>query len=893
MGAQFRVVSRRVPRWHPVGVVDEPVAALGGTGLLERASQLDTLRARVGEAVGGRGSLTLVLGEAGVGKSSLVRALADERPRGLRLLEGACDPLSTPRPLAPLHDIALAAGGDLLAVMAGDTPRHDRFAAALAELAAPHPPSVVVIEDVHWADDATRDLLLFLARRIASTQAAVIVTARDDELIRDHPLTVALGRLMALPEVRRMELAPLGPESVATLARGLDANEIYAATGGNPFFVTALIEARATDVVPSSVRAAVLARADALGPQARRALDAAALIPRADAEVSLVLAAAEVTAPAIDECLRSGMLVGRPAGIAFRHDLARRAVEDSVPPAVAAHLHRRLLAELESRGADPARLTHHAERGGDPVRTARYGIEAAMAASGAGAHRSAARQYERALGWDALRQESAAVAWEGLAREYTAFADDQGAFGACEKARAIWRARDRPDDDGRAAAMAATALWRQGRGDEARRAIDDVLAGFDRRADSSAKAVALSVGAQLHMLAREVVRAISLGRSAAELAARFGDDRTRAAALNAVGASLWFVDPDQAEEPLVRSRALAENLGDDIAVASALINLGSGAGEVRRYAQADRWLDQARVWCAERDLDHSADYATAWLARSRFEQGQWSAGAALAESVRDAPGVIARIVALTVIGRIRARSGAPDAEPPLLAARELAERTGDLQRLWPAAAGLAESAWLRSEADRIPALVAETFQLAVKLRQGWAIGELGFWLWRAGSLSTLPSGAAEPFAAQVRGEFGAAAALWEQLGCPYEAAGAFADSREAADRLRALQVFDRLGANPAADAVVARLRAEGAATVPRRPSRRTATNPGGLTARELEVAGLLGEGLTDAALAARLHISPKTAGHHVSAILAKLGVTSRRDVADALPVVGDGERPRQ
>lgn len=873
-------------------MVDEPIATPDGRELLERAAHLDALRARVGEAQTGRGSLTLVLGEAGVGKSVLVRTLADGLPRGTRLLWGACDPLSTPRPLAPLHDIAPAAGAEFAAMMARDVPRHQLFAATLAELGAPRPPELVVLEDVHWADDATRDLLVFLARRIGSTRAAVVVTARDDELVRDHPLTGVLGRLAALPAVRRLELAPLGRESVARLASGLDVDEVYATTGGNPFFVTALVDAQATDAVPSSVRDVVLARADTLRPPARRALDAAALIPRTDAEVTLVLTAAEVSSEAVDECLRSGMLVAQPGRVAFRHELARRTVEDSVPPGVSAQLHRRLLAELERRGADPARLVHHAELGGDAVRTAGYGVEAAATASRVGAHRSAARQYERALAAGALPAEAASAAWENLAREYTAFADDRGALDSCERAQAIWHTLDRPDDEGRAAAMAATSLWRLGRGDDARRAIDEVLTGFEGRADSPAKAVALSVGAQLHMLAREVEQATAFGLRAAELAARFGDDRTRGSALNAVGAALWFVDPDRAEEPLVRSRTIAEALGDDIAVASALINLGSGAGEVRRYEQADRWLDEALTWCAERDLDHSAGYAAAWLARSHFEQGRWGTAAALAESAADAPSVIARIVALTVLGRVRVRSGTGDAERPLLAAQELASRTGDLQRLWPVTAGLAELAWLRSEAERIPALVVDTFGLAVALRQGWAIGELGFWLWRAGDLSTLPDAAAEPYAAQIRGDFASAAALWDRIGCPYECAVALADSGEAAERLRALQIFDRLGANPAADAVVARLRAEGAASVPRRPSRRTAANPAGLTARELQVAALLGDGLTDAELAARLHISPKTAGHHVSAILAKLGVASRREVAAAM-AAACGEPPVQ
>ena len=848
--------------------------------LLERTAELDALRTRMHQARAGEGSLTLVLGEAGIGKTSLVRAATRHRPAGLRLLWGACDALSTPRPLAPLHDIALAAGSEFAAVMAAEVAKHDRFAAALAELTAPRPPAVVVIEDVHWADDATRDLLVFLGRRIDATRAAVIVTGRDDGLDRDHPLTGTLGRLATTPAVRRIELGPLGRASVAMLAGGLDADAIYATTAGNPFFVTELVEAHSAAAVPSSVRAAVLARAGALGRDARHALDAAALIARAEVEVDLVLSAAEVDAEALDECLRSGLLRGRPGRIAFRHELARRAVEDSVPPAAAAQLHRRLVVELEQRGADPARLAHHAERAGDDVRTARYGIDAAGAAAREGAHRSAAGQYERALASGALAAETAALAWESLARERAAFVDDGSAVDACRRARAIWRDLRRPDDEGRALAMAARALWAQGRGEAARAAVREAIGGFDDRAESAALAVALSIGAQLHMLAREVDEAIELGHRAAEIADRFGDDRTRAGALNAVGSALWFVDPDAAEKPLVQSRWLAERLGDDIGVANALINLGSGAGEVRRYRQADGWLRTALNWCADRDLDHSAAYATAWLARSLFEQGEWTTATALADSVRDDPNVIARIVALVVLGRIATRSGAAGAEELLREAGELAERTGDLQRLWPVAAAQAESAWLRSEPERIGELVADTYRRAVELRQRWPIGELGFWLWRAGELMELPGRAAEPFAAHVRGELVAAAAAWEAIGVPYEAALALADGGPD-DLVAALIRLDALGARPAANAAAARLRALDPGRMPRRPRPETVANPAGLTQRELEVTALIAAGLTDAGVAARLHISPKTAGHHVSAILAKLGVASRFAVADA------------
>ncbi len=242
--------------------------------------------------------------------------------------------------------------------------------------------------------------------------------------------------------------------------------------------------------------------------------------------------------------------------------------------------------------------------------------------------------------------------------------------------------------------------------------------------------------------------------------------------------------------------------------------------------------------------------------------------------------MIARIVALVVLGRVATRSGAAGAEELLREAGELAERTGDLQRLWPVAAAQAESAWLRSEPERIGELVADTYRRAVELRQRWPIGELGFWLWRAGELMELPDRAAEPFAAHVRGELVAAAAAWDAIGVPYEAALALADGGPD-DLVAALIRLDALGARPAANAAAARLRALDPGRMPRRPRPETVANPAGLTQRELEVTALIAAGLTDAGVAARLHISPKTAGHHVSAILAKLGVASRFAVADA------------
>ena len=328
---------------------------------------------------------------------------------------------------------------------------------------------------------------------------------------------------------------------------------------------------------------------------------------------------------------------------------------------------------------------------------------------------------------------------------------------------------------------------------------------------------------------------------------------------------------------------MARESANDEVVAAALCNLGSGAGEVRRYPTAERWLRATIDWCAERDLDTNHVYSLAWLARVQFERGEWSPALRSATQVmRSGTGYVpAIIVALTVLGRLRARRGDPDPGAPLDEAWELASLTGDLQRTWPVAAGRAEAAYLRGDAHAIPGLVREVFDLAVTLGHAWAIGELGYWLWRAGALEDPPATAPGPYAAQIAGRPGAAAAAWRDLGCPYEAAVALADGGPD-DLATAYEELGRLGAWPAAGSVARQLRELGHRRLAPLPRRRTTMdNPAQLTGRQLEVLRLICAGLRNEDIGLRLHISSKTVAHHVSAILAKLGVTSRGEARTA------------
>ncbi len=420
-------------------------------------------------------------------------------------------------------------------------------------------------------------------------------------------------------------------------------------------------------------------------------------------------------------------------------------------------------------------------------------------------------------------------------------------------------------------------LWVQARGTEARAAIDEAVQLITARPGSPGEVLVLSTDSSLSMLAREIPRSLEAGRRAVALARERGDSPGLFRALNAVGTASWFAVPDEAEPLLVESMRIAERLRDDIGVAAAMVNLGSGAGEVRRYDTALRWLEEGRRFCGERDLDHSQHYSISWIARIDLEQGRWDSALQQSEQLLEGTDPISRIGALTVAARVRVRRGEAGADALLDEAWDEAQRSGHLQRLWPVAAGRAELAWSTARPDRVREAVADTLDLAVRLDQEWAIGELGWWSVRAGGPA--PEGiAAAPYAAMIAGDWQRAAGLWDELRCPYEAAISRSESDDPEALAQASTELNRLGARPEAARTAQRMRALGLNAVGP-PRRTTAANPAGLTDRELEVAGLLSEGRTNAEIAEALFISTKTAAHHVSAILSKLGARNRREAA--------------
>jgi DNA-binding CsgD family transcriptional regulator len=850
--------------------------------LFERGGYLQELTAGLDEARSGAGSLVLVSGEAGIGKTTLVEQFVRERGRASRVLWGVCDALFTPRPLGPLHDMAAGLRGGLPELLAAEASPSRLFPAFFNELQ--NSSAIVVFEDVHWADEATLDLLRYLGRRFRRTSALLVITFRDDELGPAHPLRIVLGDIPHSAGVRRILLPPLSANAVRALVgpRDVDADALFRRTGGNPFYVTEVLANPGAEI-PASVREAVLARAARLSPAGRAAMEAAAVVGLR-VEPWLLEAMLGTGAQAVDECLNVGVLLVQDDLLAFRHALTRETILAAVSPQRRRVLHQQALAALEQAPQAEkylARLTHHAKATGDQAAVLEYALPAARQAAASRSHREAAALYALALpAVGRLSLEQQAVLYEEFARESDVIDRREEALAAQRKAIEIWHQLGNSLREATNYFYLVAKLIGMGRNAEAEQAAAQALSLFEASGTPAHLAFAYQNQATLRLFSSDHAEAIQWIEKKLALPGVSENPGVIIRARTTLGAAWMFLDYARGCELLEALEAECRRMGEVIQAANVLVHLATHSAELHRFDRAEGYLETGLARAVEADVELLRLLLLAEKAYIDLARGRWTEAAETAGAVLRRPGIsaVTRSKALIPLARVRARRGDPGVMPILDEALRLAERAGTLLRLGPVRAARAEAAWLAGDPARTRAEARAAFDLAAAKRHPWFGGELAYWRWRAGDKVPAAAWLAAPYRLQITGRWQAAASGWARLGCVYEQARALSAGSPAA-QAEALRIFERLGAQPDADAVRQMLQTAGIRGVPRRPRAATRENPFGLTRRQLEVAALLIKGLSNAEIAAQLHISLKTTDHHVSAILSKLGVHTREQAA--------------
>ncbi|MDD7942313.1 AAA family ATPase [Actinomycetospora lutea] len=872
-------------------------------GLLEREDEQRLLARAWQEARAGAGSVVLLAGESGIGKTSLAREFAAEvtgGPDDAQVLWGVCDPLRVPRPLGPLHDVAADLGEPIARLLHASAPPHEIHRVLLDVLTAR--PLLLVVDDLQWADEATIDLLRFLLRRIAGTRSLVLATYRADEPDPQPALRALLGDVARTPAATRLELGPLSVAAVTTLVggRAIDVAHLHALTRGNSFFVTEVISQGGPGGggdLPVSVRDAVLARTAGLDAEARDLADLLACAPGPVPDT--LLPALGVGIGPLRTLDSAGLLARDRRGIAYRHDICRLAIAGAIPPGGEIALHRRMIDALETlTDPDPTVLAHHALAAGDDGRVFRYAARAGRVAATAGAHTEAARFFTTALDHaprDALGARAGLC--ELLAHELFLTNRLAEAIAACHRAIGWRQAEGDLDGVGAGHRSLASFEWYHGDRERAVAHAATAIEVLGPRAAPGSPAAAL-LG---HALAARGFLAIQ------------DNDLTSARELHARARA---VETDGTDDALEVRLMLVELVGaileGDPSARDRLLAALEAVGDAVRVEHSTCWtqianldVEQRRLDAAEKVLDRSLPLTVQWeypicehwqrgvRARLRTMRGAWD------EAVHDARGVLTDSGSLLthtwpslVRGLVALRRGDDEADTYLEQGWDIAARFGEPLRLLPAASALAERWWVTGAPDaRLDDVLALLAEVGARPGTEWSAAELAVWLRRLGepalAAARPPTAAPDgPYRLLLDGDPAAAARRWAALGSPYEQALALVDTGEPAEAFAALELLDRLGADAVAAKVRRDLRGRGVTGVPARPRSTTRTNPANLTARQVDVLRLLAEGLTNAGIAARLFISEKTADHHVSAILAKLDVPTRREAAAAGRALG-------
>ncbi|HEX8487119.1 MAG TPA: LuxR C-terminal-related transcriptional regulator, partial [Propionibacteriaceae bacterium] len=637
-------------------------------------------------------------------------------------------------------------------------------------------------------------------------------------------------------------------------------------TAGNPYFVSQIV-AQPDSHLPESVRDAVLARTAGLSPSARHCLELLSCTP--EAVTGELLAALGVTTATVDVLATTGLIERHGRGVTFRHEIARSAVLGAVTPGAEPALHADMIDALERIGGDPSVLAHHAVGAGDVARILHYAPTAAAEAARSGAHREAVSLYETALDCDGLEPAAQAELLESLSIEL--YLRDRLSDAIAARERALRLRQELGDTVAVGAAHSAISgfAWyaadRAAAEAHATASLEILLATDDQPAIGFALAHVAFLAAQRG----DTEEALASAERAERIADIVDDAVLRGTAWTGRGiARLVEGDVHGRTDLITATQVGLRHRVDDLAT-TPLSNLCHLDVEQGRFADAEQSVAEALRISEERDTPICTAWQLGVRARLRLLQGRWTEAEQDAREGLDSVDLpLSQLWPHYVLGLLAARQDAPLENQHLDSLWRLAHRLDNPGMVAPAAAALAEQSWItrRPDARLAEPLVTQLFTRSYAAKDA-VLAPLRRWSGRlaAAGLPSVgpPAGPVEPGPDDQ----------------PFERALALWDGGSTDELLSALALLDPLGARAVAALFRARLRAHGVSSVPRGQLAATRAHPAGLTARQQEVLTLLADGLSNAEIAARLVISPKTADHHVSAILTKLDVHSRGEAA--------------
>ena len=849
--------------------------------LLERKPFFDLLHQKLAASKLGEGHCVFVCGEAGIGKTSLVKTFCKDLKEEYKVFQGTCDALFTPRPLAPLHDIASQMQIDLWQNDDEHLDRTGLFTRLFSQLSKQEQKTLIVFEDIHWADEATLDFIKFFSRRISQLPCLFILTYRDDENAFVSSMRNIIAQLQP-DSFTRLQLTSLSRQAVASMAagKGYNGEDVYAISGGNPFYVNEIL-ASYSPGVPDNIKDAILSVYDKQEEGTKNAWQICSVIP-GGLEVNRFARIKSSWDEGMDHCFALNIITVKDDKVVFKHELYRRTIEGSLSPFKRIALNKMMLdlflTSFEDEG-EIERIVHYAKNANENALVIKYAPLAARQAASVGAHTEAAKLFLTAIEYSTGDKEQLLELYEAYAYECYLTNQTAEAIIYSSKSLELWKQKGDIENLGNCLYFLSRLWWINDNLKKAEYFAGQAIEVLENQPSSKAKAMAYSLMSQLKMFSDLPGECIEWGEKAIALAKELSNTTVLSYALGNVG-SVQIRIPALRQEGLAmlkQSLQIASENDHKDSEGMAYVNMGYNGLIIKDYALAEEALAVGIPYCEENNFDLWRLYLLTIKAKLKLETGDWPAAYNLANKLTEdeKTAKLIKIFVLTILATVDMRRGNVEhVLPRLIEAKSNAFETMEPQRIIQALTAFLEYEWILEKHFIEKEILESAIKMTEERGNIYGNSEFSFWLKKARGRFLPLKEVYEGYDISNSEKAKKAARLWKEIGCSYnEALCLFEGSDE--DKREAITIIQGLGANAILQKMKLQMRSSGIKHIPRGLRKSTQSNPAFLTERELDVLQLLKEGLHNKEIAGKLFISSKTVDHHISSILFKLDVKSR------------------